>query len=226
MADKKSVVFKYIPFLTLKFKFFFLNITYSYLNADISHWTYFLIPWIQPAKSLVILPDSIVSIQAFSKVLAQLITYEKQDHKLFELQCAYQQTKKVLLDKCLVVVQFTTVGHTPGPCKDTGNRIGGSLSSLLVLSVMSSDCTVSSLGLHGLAVGRDENRSHETQWPVALSNNVWLDIAVVVLARPHKSSLWLQHLSDHVINETVLIPDAQSVEILEFWIYYSLFKIV
>lgn len=48
-----------------------------------------------------------------------------------------------------------------------------------------------------------------------LSDRVRLDISVVVLAGPDESSVRLHRLSDHVVNETMLIPDAGG---LEFWL--------
>lgn len=40
-----------------------------------------------------------------------------------------------------------------------------------------------------------------------LSYRVGLDISVIVLARPDKSSLRLHCVGDHVVNQTVLIPN-------------------
>lgn len=40
-----------------------------------------------------------------------------------------------------------------------------------------------------------------------LGYRVGLDISIVVLARPHESSLRLHCVGDHVVNQTVLIPN-------------------
>lgn len=40
-----------------------------------------------------------------------------------------------------------------------------------------------------------------------LSYRVRLDISIIVLARPHESSLRLHCVGDHVVNQTVLIPN-------------------
>ena len=74
--------------------------------------------------------------------------------------------------------------------------------------VMSCDCSVGRLSLHGLAVRGDEHAGHETQGAVALGHDVRLDVAVVVLARPHEAAVGLERLGDHVVNQTVLVPDA------------------
>jgi hypothetical protein len=49
-----------------------------------------------------------------------------------------------------------------------------------VLTVVASDSTVGSLRLEGLAIRGNENRGHETKRAEALSDNVGLDITVVV----------------------------------------------
>lgn len=48
---------------------------------------------------------------------------------------------------------------------------------------------------------------------LTLCKNIRLDISIVVLAGPHKGSRRLEHLSDHVINKPVLIPDLQLVKL-------------
>lgn len=48
---------------------------------------------------------------------------------------------------------------------------------------------------------------------LTLCKNIRLDISIIVLAGPHKGSRRLEHLSDHVINKPVLIPDLQFVKL-------------
>lgn len=48
---------------------------------------------------------------------------------------------------------------------------------------------------------------------LTLRKNVRLNISVIVLACPHKSSRRFQHLGDHIINKPVLVPDLQLVEL-------------
>lgn len=78
------------------------------------------------------------------------------------------------------VVELTTLDETTSPGEDGGNRVGRCLTALLVLAVVAGDGTVCGLGLEGLTIGSDETRSHQTQGAEALSDNVGLDITVVV----------------------------------------------
>lgn len=48
---------------------------------------------------------------------------------------------------------------------------------------------------------------------LTLCKYIGLDIPVIVLASPHKSSRRLKHLGNHIINKPVLIPDLQFVEL-------------
>jgi len=84
------------------------------------------------------------------------------------------------LDDLGGVVKLTTLGKTTGPGEDGGNGVGRSGVTLLVLTEVTGDGTVGRLGLEGLAVGGDEDRSHQTQTAETLGDNVGLDITVVV----------------------------------------------
>ena len=81
-----------------------------------------------------------------------------------------------------------------------------------MFTVVACHSTVSSLSLDGLAVRTHQYTSHETQRAVTLGNNVRLYVTVIVLAGPHEGTAGLESLGDHVVNETVLVPDAQLVE--------------
>lgn len=83
-------------------------------------------------------------------------------------------------DNLGLVVELATLDETTGPGEDGGNGVGGGLVALLVLTVVASDGAVGSLGLEGLAIGGDEDRGHETKGAETLSDNVGLDITVVV----------------------------------------------
>lgn len=48
---------------------------------------------------------------------------------------------------------------------------------------------------------------------LTLCKYIRLNISVVVLACPHKSSRRLEHLGNHIINKPVLIPDLQFVKL-------------
>eukprot|EP00128_Syssomonas_multiformis_P005792 Colp12_sorted_trinity150504_noHs@29020 len=113
----------------------------------------------------------------------------------------------------LVAVELGTVGKTTGPGKDRGDRVGGGLLALLVLTVMASDSAVGGLSLDRLAVRAHEDRGHHTERAVALGNRVRLDITIIVLACPDVTTVCLEAVGNHVIDETVLVPDAGSLEL-------------
>lgn len=117
------------------------------------------------------------------------------------------------LDNLGGTVELATLGQTTGPGKDGSDGVGRGRVALLVLAVMAGNSTVSGLGLEGLSVGGDEDRSHQTQRTEALGYNVGLDITVVVLEGHDVAALALDHLSNHVVDETVLVPDACRLEL-------------
>lgn len=78
------------------------------------------------------------------------------------------------------IVKLATLDKTTSPGEDGGDRVGGGLVTLLVLTVVASDSTVGSLRLEGLAIGGDENGCHEAKRAEALGDNVRLDITVIV----------------------------------------------
>ena len=112
------------------------------------------------------------------------------------------------------VVELATLHETAGPGENGGNGVGGGLAALLVLAVVTGHGAVGSLGLEGLAGGGDEGGGHQTEGAEALGDDVGLDITVVVLQGHDEATLGLDHLGDHVIDETVLVPDLLSVEVL------------
>lgn len=64
------------------------------------------------------------------------------------------------------------------------------------------------------AVRRNENASHQSEGAVALRHDVTLHIAIVVLAGPDESTVALDAVSDHVIDQSVLVPQLPSFELL------------
>ena len=48
---------------------------------------------------------------------------------------------------------------------------------------------------------------------VSLGDDIGLHVAVVVFARPDEAAGRLEHLRHHVVDETVLVPDAHVVEL-------------
>lgn len=82
-----------------------------------------------------------------------------------------------------------------------------------MFAVVSGHGTVSSFSLHSLTIRSDENRGHQTKRSVTLCENIRLYVAVVVLAGPHKTALGLEHLCNHIVNETMFIPNSKSIEL-------------
>lgn len=110
-----------------------------------------------------------------------------------------------------VVVQLSTVGKTLSPGKDGGDGVGGGLLTSLVVTVVTSNGTVSSLSLDGLSIRADQNGGHETEGTEALGNGVRLNITVVVLASPDEATVGLHAVGNHIIDEAVLVPDTGSL---------------
>lgn len=77
---------------------------------------------------------------------------------------------------------------------------------------MSRDSSVGGFRFDCFAIGADKDGCHESQRAESLGNDVRLDVAVVVLARPDELSGGFQALSDHVVDKTMLIPDVRLFE--------------
>lgn len=184
MASKKSSVLRYMPSFTLGR------------------------PWMHAAKSFVIFPDSTVSMQAFSSACEK----RAKSGLLSNLARCSRPIHRHRYDKWKIHFYFTHL--TSSPCKDRSDRIGWCWFSLLVLTIMASDCSVRGFSFDCLAVGAHQNRCHETQWSVSLSNNIWLHVTVVVLAWPHKFSARLQSLCNHIVDQTMFIPNFLVVKLL------------
>jgi hypothetical protein len=90
-------------------------------------------------------PDSTVSMQTFSSVLA----------KLGELG---------------VAVQLGAVGEAAGPGEDRGDRVGRGFLALLVLAVVAGHGAVGGFGLDRLAVRAHQHRGHQAERAEALGN--------------------------------------------------------
>ena len=114
--------------------------------------------------------------------------------------------------KLCMFVKLCTVEKSTGPGEHGGNRVSGGLATLLVDTIMPSDSSVSSLGLNR-AIGSLEHRGHETKGAVALRYNIRLDITIVVLASPYESAAGLDAIGDHIIDETMLIPETCSLKL-------------
>ena len=114
----------------------------------------------------------------------------------------------------LVVVKLGAVFKTTGPREDTSDGVGRSRASLLPYAVMTRHGTVRSLSLHD-AVLVDADGGHESEGAEALSDNVGLDIAIVVLAGPHNAALTLDDLGNHVVNKTVLVVNTLGLHLVD-----------
>lgn len=67
---------------------------------------------------------------------------------------------------------------------------------------------MSCLALNRLAVWRDKFTGHHAQASEPLREDIGLDIAIVVFARPDKSAGRFDGLCNHIIDQTVLVVDA------------------
>jgi len=110
-----------------------------------------------------------------------------------------------------IAVQLGSVEETSSPGEDGGNGVGGGFLSLLVSSVVTSDGTVGSFSFHG-AIRGDEDGGHQTERAVTLSDDIRLDITVVVLASPDETTFGFNHICDHIINQSVFVPDTVGFE--------------
>lgn len=79
-----------------------------------------------------------------------------------------------------VVVKGGSVDEASGPSENGGDGVGGGFLSLLVESVVPGDSSMSSFSFHG-AIWSHQDGSHETQRSETLSQNVALNIPIVVL---------------------------------------------
>jgi hypothetical protein len=108
-----------------------------------------------------------------------------------------------------VSVNLCSVHKTSSPGEDTGDWVSGSGFSLLILSPMSGDSSVSSLRFKA-AILVDKNGGHETERTETLSDDVGLNISIVVLAGPDDTSFTFDGLGDHIINKSVFIRNSSS----------------
>ncbi len=105
------------------------------------------------------------------------------------------------------------MGEAAGPGEDRGDRVGRGLAALLVLAVVARDRAVRGLRLDRLAVRRHQHGGHQAERAVALRHRVRLHVAVVVLARPDIAARPLERRGDHVVDQAVLVGDAEAGEL-------------
>merc|ERR1719384_2457942 len=107
-----------------------------------------------------------------------------------------------------IIIQCCSVFQTTCPCKDGCNWIRRCLLSLLPKSPMSCHCTMRSFGFLNLSI-----RGHQPQGSISLSQYIRLDIAIIILTSPNEGTIRLQHLRNHIINQSMLIPNAQIIKL-------------
>ena len=88
---------------------------------------------------------------------------------------------------------------------------------------MSGDSAVSGLSLHD-AVAVDADGGHETERTEALSDDIGLDISIVVLAGPNETTIALNNLSNDIVDETMFVPEALGLEGLKVLLLVDLLE--
>ena len=82
-----------------------------------------------------------------------------------------------------------------------------------MLSVVSGDCSMGSLGLNA-SISSNQDGSHKSKRSIPLREHIRLHITIVVLAGPNEVTIGFDHIGDHIIDKSVFIPDLKSIEIL------------
>jgi len=77
------------------------------------------------------------------------------------------------------------------------------------LSPMSGDSSVSSLGFKA-SILVNENRGHESKRSETLSNDIRLNISIVVLASPDETTFSFDCLSNHIVNKSMFVINTLS----------------
>lgn len=113
----------------------------------------------------------------------------------------------------LVAIEVGTVQEATCPREYRSNGVRRRLVTLLVFTIVASDGTVCCFAFDDLAVWRNELTGHHAQRTEALRKDVRLNITVVVLTRPDESSRRFDSLSNHVVDKTVFIVDAELLEV-------------
>jgi len=122
----------------------------------------------------------------------------------------FQSTSK--FNKFFVIIEFTSVSKTLGPGEHRSNGVGRGFFTLLMESVMSSNSTVSSFSFDG-AVWALKDRGHKTERSITLSNDIRLNITIVVFTGPHEATVGFDSVSNHIIDESMFIPKTSSLEL-------------
>jgi len=112
-----------------------------------------------------------------------------------------------------ILINLCSELESPGPGKDRGNGIRGGLAALLMFTVMTGDGSMGGLSLTAMTIRGQKDRGHESQGAIALGDDIRLDISIIVLTGPDKTTRRLEHLSDHVVDKAMLVPDLFRLEL-------------
>lgn len=91
-----------------------------------------------------------------------------------------------------------------------------------MLAEVTSDSAVGGFSLNATIWG-DQNGGHQTERAVSLSNNIGLNVTIVILASPNVATWGLNSVSDHIVDQSVLVPEFLS---LELFLVGSLVKVL
>ena len=103
------------------------------------------------------------------------------------------------------------MSESSGPCEDRSNWVCTSVLSLLPETVVTCHSAVSCLSLDDV-IFIYKNGCHETERSETLSDDIGLNITIVVLTSPHKASIHLDNLGNHIINESMLVGNTLCLE--------------
>jgi len=150
--------------------------------------------------------DVVHALDAYGKVLSEVTRLDRVDADLLQRFGEMSQTR--------ILVQLGAMQQSAGPREDGGDRIGGGLVALLVLTIVTGDGAMGGFGFDCATVRAYEDRRHHAQGAVALRHRVRLHVSVVVLARPHEATLGLHGVCHHIVYQPVLVPHLLRLELL------------
>ena len=110
----------------------------------------------------------------------------------------------------LIAVELCAMSETLSPGKDGSDGVCRSLFTLLMGTIVTSDGAVGSLRLDRLSIGTKKDGGHETERSKALSDGIGLNVTIIVFASPDKATRRFDGIGNHIIDETMFIPDASS----------------
>ena len=93
-----------------------------------------------------------------------------------------------------------------------------------MFAVVACDSAVRGFGFERQTVRRCELRGHQSQGSKSLSNDVGLHVAVVVLHGDDHTAFGFDHLSHHVVDQSVFVPDLLLLELLAVFLLVDLLE--